>query len=112
MGSLRPTSSKILINFSNSTHVEKLVTDDFMIPMNKFEFTDLGDLFSVVSGYENADSPPLATGLSKISRTSMLQLYIYFELFYYELHELHIVSLLIGDTIHIPNDFLRYDWSS
>ncbi|KAK1364925.1 hypothetical protein POM88_040486 [Heracleum sosnowskyi] len=36
--SCRPVSSKILINFSPSTTVQKLTEDDFMIPLHKFEF--------------------------------------------------------------------------
>ncbi|KAK1386125.1 hypothetical protein POM88_023860 [Heracleum sosnowskyi] len=62
-GSLRPTSSKIIINFSNLTTVEKVEKDDFMIPMNKFEFVDLGDLFDMASNYENPDSPPFSTDI-------------------------------------------------
>lgn len=38
-------------------------TDDYMIPANKFEFSDLGDLYNIVNSYENADAPPFATGL-------------------------------------------------
>ena len=63
-GNLRPTSSKIIINFSNSTYVEKLAHDDFMIPNHKFEFVDLSDLFRITSGYENPDNPEFATGLA------------------------------------------------
>lgn len=61
--SLRPTSAKVVINFSNSTTVEKVETDDYMIPMNKFEFSDLGDLYNIVMNYENAEAPPFAIGL-------------------------------------------------
>ncbi|XP_074351789.1 uncharacterized protein LOC141690933 [Apium graveolens] len=62
-GTMKPTSSKYLINFSNSTSVQKLVDDDFMIPRHKFEFVDLGELFSIASGYENAKSPEFATDI-------------------------------------------------
>ena len=44
LGTLRPVSSKIIINFSPSTSVEKIKEDDFMIPFHKFEFVDLSEL--------------------------------------------------------------------
>lgn len=62
-GTLRPTSNKIIINFSNSTTVEKLDHDDFMIPRHKFEFVDLSDLFRIASGYDNAENPELSIGI-------------------------------------------------
>ena len=55
-GTMKPTSSKYLINFSNSTTVQKLIGDDFMIPIHKFEFVDLGELFNIASEYENPDN--------------------------------------------------------
>lgn len=62
MGTLRPTTSKIIINFSSSTHVQKVEDDDFMIPMHKFEFVDLSELFGIVSNYENPEAPEFSTG--------------------------------------------------
>lgn len=62
MGTLRPTSSEYIINFSNSTTVQKIDQDDFMIPNHKFEFVDLSELFALVSGYENVKKPKLSTG--------------------------------------------------
>lgn len=62
-GTLRPTSSKILINFSNSTTVEKLVEDDFMIPLHKFEFVDLSELLNIATANGNVDNPLLSTGI-------------------------------------------------
>lgn len=44
MGTLRPTSSEYIINFSNLTTVQKLDQDDFTIPSHKFEFVDLSEL--------------------------------------------------------------------
>lgn len=35
-----------------------------MIPMHKFEFVDLSELFSLASSYENPESPTFATGES------------------------------------------------
>lgn len=61
-GSFKPVSSKILINFSPSTTVEKMIEDDFMIPRHKFEFVDLGDLFSLASSYGNVEFPEFSTG--------------------------------------------------
>lgn len=61
-GTLKPTSSNYLINFSNSTTVEKLLEDDFMIPYHKFEFVDLSELYKLASSYENVDSPEFSTG--------------------------------------------------
>ena len=61
-GSVRPVSSKILINFSKQTNVQKLNVDDLMIPSHKFEFVDLGHLFQLASSYSNPDSPDFATG--------------------------------------------------
>ncbi|KAL1801822.1 hypothetical protein ACET3Z_030469 [Daucus carota] len=60
-GSFRPVSSKILINFSNSTIVEKVDTDDFMIPMHKFEFVDLGDLFKLAESYGDQKTREFST---------------------------------------------------
>ncbi|KAK1387611.1 hypothetical protein POM88_015789 [Heracleum sosnowskyi] len=60
-GSLKPVSSKILINFSPSTTVQKLTEDDFMIPLHKFEFVDLGDLFSIASKCPNDEYPEYST---------------------------------------------------
>ena len=48
LGSLRPTSAGVVINFSNSTTVGKIETDEYMIPINEFEFSDLTDLYSIV----------------------------------------------------------------
>lgn len=62
LGTLRPTSSKYIINFSNSTSVEKLDEDNLMIPMHKFEFIDLSELFNTASKNENADNPIFSTG--------------------------------------------------
>ena len=72
-GSLRPTRSRMLINFSNSTTVEKLEEDDFMIPYHKFDFSDLSDLFTITSSYENPDNPDFSTGL----QTMVAFMYIY-----------------------------------
>lgn len=61
-GTLRPTTCKVIINFLNSTTVQKLPEGDYMIPMHKFEFIDLSDLFRVASSYENENTPDFATG--------------------------------------------------
>ncbi|KAK1381316.1 hypothetical protein POM88_028060 [Heracleum sosnowskyi] len=61
-GSLKPVSSKILINFSPSTTVQKLTEDDFMIPLHKFEFVDLGDLYSIAIKCPNEEYPEYSTG--------------------------------------------------
>lgn len=61
-GTLKPTSSNIIINFSNSTHVHKLEEDDYMIPMHKFEFVDLSELFGIVSNYRDLVHPEFSTG--------------------------------------------------
>jgi hypothetical protein len=76
---LKPVSSKILINFSPSTTVQKLPEDDFMIPRHKFEFVDLGDLFSVASAYTNAEFPEFSTGNIK----SLLSYFVSFNLNHY-----------------------------
>ena len=62
LGSMKPVSSKYIINFSPSTTVEKLEEDDFMIPIHKFEFTDLGDLFALASSYANKEFPDYSAG--------------------------------------------------
>lgn len=62
LDTLRPTSSKFVINFSNSTTVEKLEDDDFMIPFHKFEFIDLGELFKIATDNGNVDNPIFSTG--------------------------------------------------
>lgn len=64
LSNLKPVSSPIIINFSPSTHVEKVEEDDFMIPTHKFEFVDLSDLFSLASSYANAEYPEFSTGFS------------------------------------------------
>lgn len=63
MSNLRPTSSKIIVNFSNSTTVEKLEDDDFMIPMHKFEFVDLSELLEIAKAYGNDENPTFSTGI-------------------------------------------------
>ncbi|WOH00604.1 hypothetical protein DCAR_0519972 [Daucus carota subsp. sativus] len=63
LGSLKPVSSKYIINFSPSTTVDKLEEDYFMIPIHKFEFIDLGDLFGLVSSYTNTEFPDYSTGV-------------------------------------------------
>ncbi|KAL1830414.1 hypothetical protein ACET3Z_000065 [Daucus carota] len=62
-GSLRPVSTKKLINFSNSTILEKIDLDDHMIPMHKFEFVDLGDLLSLAKSYSDKENPEFSTGV-------------------------------------------------
>ena len=63
LGSLRPTSAKLVITFSKSTTFERIETDDYVIHRYKFEFSDLADLYTIVNGYENADALPFAIGL-------------------------------------------------
>lgn len=60
-GTLRPTSSKVIINFSNSTTVEQVEVDDFMIPMHKFEFVDLSELFTVATANVDVENPVFST---------------------------------------------------
>ena len=62
LGNLKPVTSDILINFSQSTTVEKVEEDDFMIPKYKFEFVDLSDLLSVASANEGVEFPEFSTG--------------------------------------------------
>ncbi|KAK1355295.1 hypothetical protein POM88_048551 [Heracleum sosnowskyi] len=61
-GSCKPVSSKILINFSPSTTIQRLTEDDLMIPLHKFEFVDLGDLFSIAIKCPNDEYPEYSTG--------------------------------------------------
>ncbi|KAL1831293.1 hypothetical protein ACET3Z_000944 [Daucus carota] len=61
LGSLKPVSSKIIINFSPATSVELVPEDDFMIPFHKFEFVDLSELFSLASSYANPKTPDYST---------------------------------------------------
>ncbi|KAK1379095.1 hypothetical protein POM88_025839 [Heracleum sosnowskyi] len=60
-GSLKPASSSILINFSPSTSVQKVEEDDFMIPLHKFEFVDLSDLFNLETANANIEFPEFST---------------------------------------------------
>lgn len=60
-GSLKPVSSRFLINFSPSTTIERVV-DDTMISNHKFEFVDLSDLFSGASAFSNTEYPNFAIG--------------------------------------------------
>ncbi|KAK1364196.1 hypothetical protein POM88_039757 [Heracleum sosnowskyi] len=60
-GSLKPVSSSILINFSPSTTIQKVEEGDFMIPLHKFEFVDLSDLFSFASANANIEFPEFST---------------------------------------------------
>ncbi|XP_074347320.1 uncharacterized protein LOC141686167 [Apium graveolens] len=46
LGTLKPVSSKLIINFSPTTTVDP-VDDDVMISTHKFEFVDLSELFVV-----------------------------------------------------------------
>ncbi|KAK1384251.1 hypothetical protein POM88_021986 [Heracleum sosnowskyi] len=63
IGSLKPVSLNFLINFPPSTTVQKLTEDDFMIPLHKFEFVDLGDLFSIASNCPNDEYPEYSTDI-------------------------------------------------
>lgn len=54
-GSLKPVSTKTLINFSNSMRVEKIEDDDLIIPMHKFELVDMSDLLKIAKSYNNAE---------------------------------------------------------
>ena len=63
LSSLKPVSSKTIINFSPSTSVEHLTEDDFMIPIHKFEFIDLSDLFSVANSYGAIKNPEYSAGM-------------------------------------------------
>ncbi|KAL1815490.1 hypothetical protein ACET3Z_018064 [Daucus carota] len=60
LGSLHPTSARLKSNFSKFTTIERIETEDYVLPRNKFEFSDLADLYSIVNGYENGDAPPFA----------------------------------------------------
>lgn len=51
--------------------------DDFMIPMNKFDFSDLVDLIKIATAYENNDNPPLAAGC-KLSDNSIQYIQTFF----------------------------------
>lgn len=62
MGTLRPTTSNVIIIFSASTNVQKVEEDDIMIPRHKFELVDLSELFGVVSKYKNPENPKFSTG--------------------------------------------------
>ena len=59
---MRPTNSNVIINFSNSTTVQKLAGDDFMIANHKFEFVDLGGLLRIATKYEEEKVQPFSTG--------------------------------------------------
>ncbi|WOG82310.1 hypothetical protein DCAR_0101473 [Daucus carota subsp. sativus] len=56
----KPTRSKIVINFSNSTRVEKVPGDDFIIPNHKFDFIDLSDLHNTAESYEDLEKQDFA----------------------------------------------------
>ncbi|XP_017245598.2 uncharacterized protein LOC108217271 [Daucus carota subsp. sativus] len=60
-GNLKPVSSPVLINFSNSTSVEKVEEDDFMIPRHKFEFVDFSDMLTIASANKNVEYPEFTT---------------------------------------------------
>lgn len=64
-GTLKPVSSRVIINFSPSTTVEP-VEDDIMISNHKFEFVDLSDLFAVAQANGDAEFPEYAIGLIQI----------------------------------------------
>ena len=68
-GNLKPVSSPVLINFSNSTSVEKVEEDDFMIPRHKFEFVDFSDMLTIASANKNVEYPEFTTGLYLIKTT-------------------------------------------
>ncbi|XP_074337283.1 uncharacterized protein LOC141674478 [Apium graveolens] len=52
LGSLRPTHSRIMIQFSQLRTIEKIDVDDFMIPLHKFEI----DIIGVVEDFERVKS--------------------------------------------------------
>ncbi|KAK1389865.1 hypothetical protein POM88_018043 [Heracleum sosnowskyi] len=50
--------------FSNDIEeVEKVQTEDFMIPKHKFEFMDLSELFNIASNYKNPENPEFSTDI-------------------------------------------------
>ncbi|XP_074360153.1 uncharacterized protein LOC141700251, partial [Apium graveolens] len=60
LGTLKPVSSRFIINFSHLTTVDP-VDDDIMISNYKFEFVDLSDLFVVAQANGDAEFPEYAT---------------------------------------------------
>ncbi|XP_074342551.1 uncharacterized protein LOC141680148 [Apium graveolens] len=60
LGTLKPVSSKLIINFSPTTTVDP-VDDDVMISTHKFEFVDLSELFVVAQANGSAEFPEFST---------------------------------------------------
>lgn len=61
IGTLKPLSSNICLRFSNATKFEACV-DELIIPLYKFEFLDLGDLFIEASRVGEKENPEFALG--------------------------------------------------
>lgn len=61
VGSLKPVSSDLCIKCTNATKFEPL-GDELIIPLHKFEFLDLGDLFIEASRLNEKENPEFATG--------------------------------------------------
>lgn len=62
-GSLRPVHSDMSIMFTNCTIVQPVITDNFIIPMYKFNFSELGDLPAIFSTFEENRSPLYSIGI-------------------------------------------------
>ncbi|XP_074381468.1 uncharacterized protein LOC141723538 isoform X2 [Apium graveolens] len=63
LGTLKPVSSRLIINFSPSTTVDPVI-DDIMISNHKFEFVDLSELFAIAQANGEAKFPEYATDIS------------------------------------------------
>lgn len=61
-GWLRSVSSNVKIIFMGAMIVEALPLPDAIIPMHKFEFTCLEDLYHLTLSYTGHNSPVYATG--------------------------------------------------
>lgn len=61
-GSLKPVSSRFIINFSPTTTVDR-VDDDVMISYHKFEFVDLSDLYALAQANGDTEFAEFSIGM-------------------------------------------------
>lgn len=60
IGSMRPVTSPICLRFNFSTTVQRVLNDDWSIPLYKFEFVHLRDLYNYVDTH-STDGPAATT---------------------------------------------------
>lgn len=73
-GNLKPVSSDICLRFTNASNFAACA-DDLIIPLHKFEFFDLADIFTEASKLGENENPEYAIGIFFISEFNYYFIY-------------------------------------